>query len=119
MKQAYHFVGLDIHKKTVAYCEKTITNVLVSRGTIILMETGIEYDGRKIHGKKYFSALVDKLHDVPKSVTELLRMTHSNMELFECAQRKLLRALAQHKTLGERVELLKSVPGVGDVTALT
>ena len=32
--QAYHFVGLDIHKRTVAFCEKTAAGTTVSRGTI-------------------------------------------------------------------------------------
>ena len=32
--QAYHFVGLDIHKRSVVFCEKTLTGQTVAHGTI-------------------------------------------------------------------------------------
>lgn len=228
--QAYHYIGLDIHKRTVAYCEKTAAGATVSHGTIasrpsdliefaqsrsrpwvgameatifsgwiydtlapcaielhvghplrlkamsknksdridaellanllradlfpcchmappqvrelrrvlryrnflvreatrmknraagILMETGVEYTKSRLHGKRYFSALLDGLAEVPSSVLELLRMTRTNIELFSNAQKTLLDALARHDALNERVARLKTVCGVGDVTALT
>lgn len=85
----------------------------------ILMEVGVDYAKSKLHGKKYFSELLDTLHDVPPSVVELLRMTRTNLELFNRAQLRLLDALKRHAALRDRVELLKTVDGVGDVTALT
>lgn len=228
--QAYHFVGLDVHKKSVVFCEKTVTGQTVGQGRVaarrpdlvafaqsrarpwvggleatlfsgwiydvlepfavalhvghplrlkaltknkndridadmlanllradlfprchmaspqvrelrrvlryrnflvheatrmknkasgILMEVGAEYVKDKLHGKKYFSELLEGLQDVPESVRELLRMTRVNLETFTGAQRLLLDALTQHGALRERVELLKTVGGVGDVTALT
>jgi transposase len=85
----------------------------------LLMEVGVEYAKSKLHGKKYFSELLDSLEEVPGSVRELLRMTRMNLEVFARAQRRLLDALTRHAALRERLELLKSVAGVGDVTALT
>jgi transposase len=85
----------------------------------ILLEVGAQYTKHKLHGKKYFSELVEGLEDVPESVRELLRMTRANLEMFTNAQRLLLDALTRHAVLRERVELLKTVGGVGDVTALT
>ena len=32
--QAYHFIGLDIHKCTISFCEKSITGQTVAQGTI-------------------------------------------------------------------------------------
>jgi transposase len=228
--QAYHYVGLDIHKRTVSYCEKTAAGTSVSRGTIasrapdliewaqsrprpwvgameatifsgwiydtlaphaielhvghplrlkamsknksdkidaemlanllradlfpschmaspqvrelrrvlryrnlmvreatrmknraagILMEIGAEYSKAKLHRKRYFSELLDGLAEVPSSVLGLLKMTRSNIEVFARAQQELLDALARHDALSERVARLKTVGGVGDVTALT
>jgi len=228
--QAYHFIGLDIHKRTIAFCEKTLTGVVAERGSIrarkgdlaafaqsrttpwvggleatlfsgwvydalkpyamelhvghparlkalsknkndridaemlanllradlfpschmaspqvrdlrrvlryrnflvvqatrmknkasgILMELGVEYAKSKLHGKRYFSELLDSLEEVPASVRELLRMTRTNVELFTGAQQRLLEALRAHPALSGRVKLLKTVGGVGDVTALT
>lgn len=85
----------------------------------ILMETGVEYDAKRIHGKTYFDELLGNLKEVPNSVRELLRMTRTNLETFETAQKQLVKALANHKELRERVELLMSIPGVGQITALT
>ena len=206
--QAYHYIGLDIHKRTVSYCEKTAAGTSVSRGTIasrapdliewaqsrprpwvgameatifsgwiydtlaphaielhvghplrlkamsknkrdkidaemlanllryrnlmvreatrmknraagILMEIGAEYSKAKLHRKRYFSELLDGLAEVPSSVLGLLKMTRSNIEVFARAQQELLDALARHDALSERVARLKTVGGVGDVTALT
>lgn len=85
----------------------------------ILMETGVEYAKSKLHGKKYFSELLDSLEDVPPSVVNLLRMTRNNIEIFTAAQRHLLEVLTRHDTLRDRVTLLQTVGGVGQVTALT
>lgn len=90
-----------------------------NRAAGILMETGVEYVKTKLHRKKYFSELLDNLEEVPQSVVDLLRMTRSGIEMFAAAQRQLLDALTNHTALRERVKLLKSVGGVGDVTALT
>jgi transposase len=227
---AYHFIGLDIHKRTIAFCEKTLTGQPVAQGTVaarvaelvtfaqsrrspwiggmeatlfsgwvydvlapyavelyvghplrlkalsknkndridaemlanllradlfpachmaspevrelrrvlryrnflvvqatrmknkasgLLMELGVEYTKSKLHRKKYFSELLESLEEIPSSVRELLRMTRTNIELFASAQRQLLEALTRHWALRERLELLKTVGGVGDVTALT
>jgi transposase len=90
-----------------------------NRASGLLMEVGVEYAKSKLHGKKYFSELLDRLEEVPGSVRELLRMTRMNLEVFVGAQRRLLDALTRHAALRERLELLKTVGGVGDVTALT
>jgi len=85
----------------------------------ILMELGVDYAKSKLHGKKYFSELLESLEEVPPSVRELLRMTRVNLDVFTAAQRRLLDALTQHAALKDRLKLLKTVGGVGDITALT
>jgi transposase len=90
-----------------------------NRAAGILMETGVEYTKSRLHRKKYFSELLNGLAELPSSVLELLRMTRTNIELFSSAQKTLLDALARHDALSERVTRLKTVGGVGDVTALT
>lgn len=90
-----------------------------NRASGLLMEVGASYNKEKLHGKKYFTSLLDNLRDVPSSVVGLLRLTRTNIGIFESAQRRLLRALAEHPRLKERVELLQSIPGVGEILALT
>lgn len=85
----------------------------------LLMEVGAEYNKSKLHGKSYFRRLLESLDYVPESVLELLRMTRSNIEFFEVAQRRVIEALKIHPDLRERVERLRTIQGVGEVTALT
>ena len=85
----------------------------------LLMEAGAEYDKQRLHGKRYFSELLGRLDYVPESVAELLKMTHSSMEIFESGQKRLLKALVKHPDLAQRVKRLMTIPGVGEVTALT
>ncbi len=85
----------------------------------LLMEVGATYDKRRIHGKKYFNSLLERVEDVPASVKELLALSRSNLELFTAVQKKLIETLKQNDLLRERVQRLMSIQGVGEVLALT
>jgi transposase len=208
--ESIYYIGLDVHKKTIAYCIKTVTGKIVCQGMVkaqrqalhqwlvdlpgswvgameatmftgwvydflkpyavelkvahpamlkaitaakkksdradaekladllrvnllpvrtsskmknkisgLLMEVGATYDKRKLHGKKYFGQLLEQVEDVPESVKDLLKLSRSSMELFEAVQKKLLKTLREDSLISRRVELLRSISGVGEVTALT
>src|SRR5271157_869097 len=85
----------------------------------LLMEVGAEYSKQRLHGKQYFSELLDQLEEVPASVKDLLRLSRGALETFAATQRQLLDRLQQEPLLVERVKLLRSIAGVGEVTALT
>ncbi len=85
----------------------------------LLMETGVEYDKRRLHGTRYFNSLLDRLEDVPDSVIDLLSLTHSNMKVFDSNQKNLLSTLSSHPRLKKRMALLMTIQGVGEATALT
>jgi transposase len=85
----------------------------------LLMEAGAEYNKQKLHGKKYFTKLLDSVEEVPESVKDLLRLSRGAMEMFEATQQQLLVRLRSDSHLSRRVSLLKSIRGVGEVTALT
>ncbi len=85
----------------------------------LLMETGAEYNKQRLHGKSYFTELLDRLEEVPESVKELLRLSRGAMEMFEATQRQLLARLQKDPLLSKRVRMLGSIRGVGPVTALT
>lgn len=90
-----------------------------NRTATLLMETGQEYNKKKLHGAKYFKGLLENLQDVPESLSELLQMSRGGLELFESCQKKLLKGLVNNEVLRERVQRLMSIEGVGEVTALT
>lgn len=85
----------------------------------LLMEVGAEYNKQQLHGKKYFTELMGNLEEVPESVKDLLRLSRSALEMFEMTQQQLLARLQKEPLLVKRLEILKSIRGVGDVTALT
>ena len=85
----------------------------------LLMEVGAEYNKRQLHGKKYFTELMGRLDEVPESVKEMLRLSRSALEMFETTQRQLLDQLQQEPLLSKRLKVLRSIDGVGEVTALS
>lgn len=85
----------------------------------LLMEVGEPYSKRRLHGKRYFAELLDRLEDVPESVIDLLRMSRGALELFQSMQKQLIEGLRCHPELEARVRRLMTVPGVGEVTALS
>ena len=85
----------------------------------LLMEVGAIYNKKRLHGQKYFSELLENLDYVPESVINLLQMSRSNMESFDRMQKTLTRALVSDPQISDRVNLLMTIKGVGEVTALT
>jgi transposase len=85
----------------------------------LLMDVGATYDKAKLHRRKYFSNLLERVEDVPDSVKEMLRLSRSSLEMFEAIQRKLINTLREDNLIHERVQRLMSIKGVGEVMALT
>ena len=54
-----------------------------------------------------------------RKVKDLLRLSRGALEMFEATQRQLLDRLRKEPRLVERVAVLRSIRGVGEVTALT
>ena len=85
----------------------------------LMMEVGATYDKKRLYGRKYFNQLMGRVDDVPDSVKELLQLSRSNLELFTAIQKKLVRTLRENELIRQRVELLMSIAGVGEIMALT
>jgi len=84
----------------------------------LLMETGVEYNQQRLHGKRYFAELMETLAEVPETVKHLLRLSRAALETFETTQMGLLKTLRGDVPLSQRVKRLTSIAGVGEVTAL-
>jgi transposase len=84
----------------------------------LLMECGVEYEGRRLHGKRYFSELLGNLEAPARHLIPMLRFNHEMLCAFDATQRYLLRQLGQDRRLQGRVERLETIAGVGPVMAL-
>lgn len=85
----------------------------------LLMEVGASYSKKRLHGRRYFTELIDTIEDVPDSVINLLQLSRANYEMFETVQKKLVSALKNNALIAERVARLMTIGGIGQVTALT
>jgi len=83
-----------------------------------LMELGEPYLKTKIHTKKYFYPFLDELN---AAETDELLLTACRDRLEKTTQlvRRIEKHLLDHKRLSERVARLRTIPGVGPITALT
>lgn len=85
----------------------------------MLMEVGASYSKRRLHGKKYFHGLLERVEEIPPSVKELLQLSRASFEMFRGVQKRLISALRTNDLIRERVQHLMTIRGVGEVTALT
>ena len=108
-------------RRILRYRNMVVRTAITMKNKIsgLLMEVGATYDKRRLHGQRYFSQLLERVEDVPESVKELLQLSRGSLDLFTAVQKKLIKALRGHPLIRERVERLMSIPGVGEILALT
>jgi hypothetical protein len=82
------------------------------------MEAGVEYERRRLHGKRYFAEVMRR-DLIDRELRPLLEFSRSQTEELSRMDDRLLRLLAEHPRLAARVEALRKIDGVGPVTALS
>lgn len=85
----------------------------------LLMECGVEYDARRLHGKRYFAELMGRLGEAEGELRPLLEFNRGQIASLRQMGKHVLGALSRRPLLARRVEALRQIDGVGPVTALT
>ena len=85
----------------------------------LLMETGVTYDKLRLHRMGYFGRLLSTNGEIEDSIRPLLKLCREHIDRSIQVDRALLRSLHRDPLLTERVRRLRTVPGVGPITALT
>jgi transposase len=85
----------------------------------LLMETGVSYNKLRLHRMGYFQQLLSTSEEISDNVRPLLRLCREHIDRSIRLDRTLLRSLNEDPMLSERLERLRTVPGVGPITALT
>ena len=85
----------------------------------LLMEAGAQYEKKRLHGKRYFAELMETVEDVPESVKFMSRQCHEIVHSFNALQRQMITTLNKYPDIRERLDLLRTIPGVGEILALT
>jgi len=95
--------------------------MLKNKAAGMLIESGVLYDTRRLHGKKYFHALLDELDTtqlLDRELKQLIEFGRAELERLKAVDRGILGRLLSDPLLSERVARLRSIGGVGEVTAL-
>jgi transposase len=85
----------------------------------LLMEAGVGYERRRLHGKRYYRDLVQSNQWIREEMRPLLAFNREQIETLQGMDARLIRMLERHPRLQARVEALQVIDGVGPVTALS
>ena len=85
----------------------------------LLMETGVSYNKLRLHRMGYFAELMSTNEEVSESIRPLLRLCREHIDRSIRLDTALLRSLEQDPLLADRLRRLRTIPGVGPITALT
>jgi transposase len=85
----------------------------------LLMETGVSYDKLRLHRMGYFGDLMSSSEEIRDSIRPLLRICREHINRSIRLDTALLRSLERDPLLVDRLRRLRTVPGVGPITALT
>src|SRR5229473_3140064 len=125
-----YYIGLDVHKKTINYCVKDVSGQVHREGQI--GATRRELDGwMKTLPQPWTAAMEATIftgwiydHLLPharqvKVAHPLLRVSRDSIVRLQKTEYALVSSLQRDPLLAERIRRLRTVPGVGPITALT
>jgi len=85
----------------------------------LLIENGIAYDTERLHRKKYFTELLKTSPQIPEQLRRLLAFNRMQIESLQRIDRSIVSSLQCDTLLADRITKLRTIDGVGEITALT
>jgi transposase len=85
----------------------------------LLIENGIAYDTNRLHRKKYFAELLKTSPQIPEELERLLGFNRMQIETLQRIDCSIVSILQRDPLLADRITRLRSIDGVGEITALT
>src|SRR5437660_4383993 len=85
----------------------------------LLMETGVSHNKNRLPKLGYFRELLTANEEVQESIRPLLRVSRDPIVRLQKTEYAVVSSLQRDPLLAERVKNLRTVPGVGPITALT
>jgi transposase len=84
----------------------------------LLLETGVSHNKQRLHQVRYFRELISH-QEVPETIRPLLKLSRETIVRCQKTEYALVSSLQRDPLLAERIQRLRTVPGVGPITALT
>jgi transposase len=108
-------------RRTLRYRGLLVKQMVQMKNRIsgLLMETGVSYNKQRLHKVGYFADLMSGNEEIDDSIRPLLKLSRETITRSQKLDYALVSSLERDPLLAERLERLRTVPGVGPITALT
>src|SRR3982750_4405007 len=108
-------------RRTLRYRHLLVRQMVQMKNRIsgLLLETGVSHNKQRLHKVGYFRELLATNPEVPESIRPLLKLSRETIVRLQKTDYALISSLQRDPVLAERVQNLRTVPGVGPITALT
>jgi len=118
-----HMASTEIRdrRRTLRYRGLLVPQMVQMKNRVsgLLMETGVSYNKRRLHKVGYFAELLSTNEEVNQSIRPLLKLSRETIVRCQKTDYALVSSLERDPLLAERLKRLRTVPGVGPITALT
>src|ERR1700733_14401648 len=118
-----HMASTEIRdrRRTLRYRHLVVRQVVQMKNRIsgLLMESGVSYDKQRLHKMGYFTELLSTNEEISDRIRPLLRLGREHILRGQRLDRALISSLERDPLLSERLRRLRTIPGVGPITALT
>ncbi len=121
--QECHMASTEIRnrRRILRYCGLVLRQAAQMKNRVsgLLMETGVSYNKLRLHRMGYFAELMTSNEEVSESIRPLLELCLEHIDRSLKLDTALLRSLERDPMLADRLRRLRTIPGVGPITALT
>jgi transposase len=113
--------ALRERRRTLRYRNLLVRQMVQMKNkiSVLLMEAGVSYNKQRLHKVGYFRELLSTNEEVNESIRPLLKLSRETIVRLQKTEYALLSSLQRDPLLAERIKRLRTVPGVGPITALT
>jgi len=108
-------------RRTLRYRELLVKQMVQMKNRVsgLLMEKGVTHTKRRLHKVGYFAELMSENKEIDASIRPLLKLSREHIVRAQKLDYALVSSLERDPLLAERLKRLRTVPGVGPITALT
>jgi len=108
-------------RRTLRYRHLLVRQMVQMKNRVsgLLLETGVSHNKQRLHKVGYFRELLATNAEVDESIRPLLKLSRETIVRLQKTDYALVSSLQRDPVLADRIRQLRTVPGVGPITALT
>jgi transposase len=118
-----HMCSTEIRdrRRTLRYRHLVIRQMVQMKNRVagLLLESGVSYDRPRLHKQGYFTDLLANNEEISDSIRPLLKLSREHILRAQRLDSALIASLEKDPLLSDRLRRLRTIPGVGPITALT